>query len=233
MREEEKLLSGILFSPGMPELRAIKRIAHNLNNDYNATYEDETEKRAEILEQLLGEMGEGTFMQGPIYFHYGKHTKIGKRVFINFNFTVQDDALVTIGDDCNFGPNVTIVTPVHPLLACDRNMRPDGKGGTFDYEYARPITIEDNVWLASNVTVCGGVTIGHDTVIGAGSVVTKDVPPYTIVGGVPARPIRRRFSEEETQALLRLKWWDFPPDRIQKCIKTIQSGNLNALKNLI
>ena len=97
MREEEKLLSGILFSPGMPELRAIKRIAHNLNNDYNATYEDETEKRAEILEQLLGEMGEGTFMQGPIYFHYGKHTKIGKRVFINFNFTVQDDALVTIG----------------------------------------------------------------------------------------------------------------------------------------
>ena len=190
MREEEKLLSGILFSPGMPELRAIKRIAHNLNNDYNATYEDETEKRAEILEQLLGEMGEGTFMQGPIYFHYGKHTKIGKRVFINFNFTVQDDALVTIGDDCNFGPNVTIVTPVHPFLACDRNMRWAPDGTKFDYEYARPITIGDNVWLASNVVVCGGVTIGHDTVIGAGSVVTRDIPAGVLAAGNPCRVIR-------------------------------------------
>lgn len=120
MREEERLLSGIVFMPGAPELRAIKLATHNLNNDYNATYEDETEKRAEILHKMLGEMGEGTFLQGPIYFHYGKHTKIGKRVFINFNFTVQDDALVTIGDDCNFGPNVTIVTPVHPMLADER-----------------------------------------------------------------------------------------------------------------
>lgn len=90
----------------------------------------------------------------------------------------------------DYGINTEIVTPVHPMLACDRNMRPDGKGGMFDYEYARPITIEDNVWLASNVTVCGGVTIGHDTVIGAGSVVVKDIPAGVFAAGNPCRVIR-------------------------------------------
>ena len=97
MREEEKIAAGILFSPADPELVAIKLRTHNLNVDYNQTYEDETEKRQAILNEILGEAGEGLFIQGPITFHYGKHTKIGKRVFINFNLTIQDDAEVTIG----------------------------------------------------------------------------------------------------------------------------------------
>ena len=126
MREEEKIQAGILFCPGDEELRAIKLRTHNLNVDYNATYEDEVEKRADILHKILGEMGEGCFFQGPIYFHYGRHTKVGKNLFANFNFTVQDDAEVTIGNDCNFGPNVTIVTPMHPMLAQERN---DRRGG--------------------------------------------------------------------------------------------------------
>ena len=199
MREEEKLLSGILFSPGMPELRAIKRIAHNLNNDYNATYEDETEKRAEILEQLLGEMGEGTFMQGPIYFHYGKHTKIGKRVFINFNFTVQDDALVTIGDDCNFGPNVTIVTPVHPMLPDERRFIRDKDGVPRHMCYARPVNIGKDCWFGANVVVCPGVNIGDNCVIGAGSVVTRDIPANSFVAGNPCRVIRE-LTEADSMA---------------------------------
>lgn len=199
MREEEKLLSGILFSPGMPELRAIKRIAHNLNNDYNATYEDETEKRAKILEQLLGEMGEGTFMQGPIYFHYGKHTKIGKRVFINFNFTVQDDALVTIGDDCNFGPNVTIVTPVHPMLPDERRFIRDMDGVPRHMCYARPVNIGKDCWFGANVVVCPGVNIGDNCVIGAGSVVTRDIPANSFAAGNPCRVIRE-LTEADSMA---------------------------------
>ena len=95
-----------------------------------------------------------------------------------------------IGKQCFIGPNVTIVTPVHPFLACDRNMRWAPDGTKFDYEYARPITIGDNVWLASNVVVCGGVTIGHDTVIGAGSVVTRDIPAGVLAAGNPCRVIR-------------------------------------------
>ena len=190
MTEEEKIDAGVLFWPDAPELAAIKRRTHELNVDYNRTHEGETEKRQAILRQILGRMGEGVFIQGPIAFHYGKHTSIGKNVFANFNFTVQDDAKVTIGDECCFGPNVTIVTPVHPFLACDRNMRWAPDGTKFDYEYARPITIGDNVWLASNVVVCGGVTIGHDTVIGAGSVVTRDIPAGVLAAGNPCRVIR-------------------------------------------
>ena len=111
MTEEEKIDAGVLFWPDAPELAAIKRRIHELNVDYNMTHEGETEKRQAILRQILGRMGEGVFIQGPIAFHYGKHTSIGKNVFANFNFTVQDDAKVTIGDECCFGPNVTPPPP--------------------------------------------------------------------------------------------------------------------------
>ncbi len=128
MSPEEKIRAGVLFCPGEPELVAIKRKTHNLNVDYNQTHEDEVEKRAAILSEIIGEMGEGVRIQGPIAFHYGKHTKIGKNFFANFNFTVQDDGEVTIGDDCNFGPNVTIVTPVHPMVASERRLMRTGAG---------------------------------------------------------------------------------------------------------
>lgn len=131
MREEERILAGLLFSPADPELRRIKQKTHNLNIDYNQTHEDEMEKRAAILREMLGELGEGCFFQGPIHFHYGIHTKIGKGLFANFNLTVQDDCSVTIGDYCQFGPNVTIVTPIHPMLAEERYelMTPSGPPG--------------------------------------------------------------------------------------------------------
>lgn len=133
MNEEEKIMAGILFCPGDPMLRAMKLKTHKLNVDYNGTHEDETEKRAAILSEIIGEFGEGGFIQGPIAFHYGKHTKIGKRFFGNFNLTIQDDAEVTIGDNCNFGPNVTIVTPIHPMLPDERRemMNADGEKSVF------------------------------------------------------------------------------------------------------
>ncbi len=125
MKEEEKIFAGQFFCPGHPDLKAIKLRCHNLCSAYNATLEDETEKRNAIVHQIFGDFGEGSFVQGPIQIHYGTHTHIGKSFFGNFNLTIQDDAPVTIGDRCNFGPNVTIVTPVHPMLPDERQQMRD------------------------------------------------------------------------------------------------------------
>lgn len=190
MSPEEKIRAGVLFCPGEPELVAIKRKTHNLNVDYNQTHEDEVEKRAAILSEIIGEMGEGVRIQGPIAFHYGKHTKIGKNFFANFNFTVQDDGEVTIGDECNFGPNVTIVTPVHPMVASERRLMRTGAGEEKRLCYAKPVHIGNDCWFGANVTVCPGVTIGDGCVIGAGSVVTRDIPANSFAAGVPCRVIR-------------------------------------------
>lgn len=190
MREEEKIKAGVLFCPGDPELVAIKRRTHDLNVDYNQTHEGEVEKRAAILAEIIGEMGEGVRIQGPIAFHYGKHTKIGAGFFANFNFTVQDDGEVTIGDHCNFGPNVTIVTPVHPMVAKERRAIRTAAGEEKHMCYAKPVHIGNDCWLGANVTVCPGVTIGDGCVIGAGSVVTRDIPPNSFAAGVPCRVVR-------------------------------------------
>lgn len=189
-QEEKKIAAGVLFCPGDPELKAIKLRTHNLNVEYNQTFEDETEKRSRILHEIVGELGEGSFIQGPIYFHYGIHTKIGKRFFGNFNLTIQDDAEVTIGDNCNFGPGVTIVTPIHPMVASERNAMLDKDGNVKRYCYAKPVHVGNNCWFGANVVVCPGVTIGDDCVIGAGSVVTRDIPPRSFAAGNPCRVIR-------------------------------------------
>ena len=190
MREEEKIFAVFLFAPGKEELQAKKRRTHNLNRDYNQTREEETEKRNAIIREIVGEIGEGFFFQGPIYFHYGCHTKIGKNLFANFNFTVQDDTWVTIGDRCNFGPNVTIVTPIHPMIAEERREMMDKDGNVLRMCYAKPVTIGNDCWFGANVTVCPGVTIGNGCVIGAGSVVTRDIPDNSFAAGVPCRVIR-------------------------------------------
>ena len=190
MRGEEKIKEGILFCPGDPELKAIKLKTHKLNVDYNRTYEDEREKREEILAKMIGELGKGSFIQGPVFFHYGQHTKIGKHFFGNFNLTIQDDAEVTIGDHCDFGPNVTIVTPVHPMLAEERKEMVTAEGEKKRLCYAKPVHIGNNCWLGASVTVCPGVTIGDDCVIGAGSVVTRDIPSGCFAAGVPCKVIR-------------------------------------------
>lgn len=190
MHEEEKIMQGTLFCPADPELKAIKLRTHNLNLDYNKTYEDETEKRQSLLAQIVGELGEGSFLQGPIYFHYGSHTKIGKNFFGNFNLTIQDDTTVVIGDNCNFGPNITIVTPVHPLLPDERRQMCDAAGNRKHLCYAKPVQVGNDCWLGANVVVCPGVTIGNNCVIGAGSVVTRDIPDNSFAAGVPCKVIR-------------------------------------------
>lgn len=190
MTEEEKILTGKLFCPGDPVLKAIKLHTHNLCTKYNQTFEDETQIRQEILDGIFPKLGEGCFFQGPIYIHYGIHTTIGRRLFANFNLTIQDDCQVTIGDDCNFGPNVTIVTPLHPLLPEERREITLPDGTKKHMCWAKPVHIGSNCWLGANVTVCPGVTVGDNCVIGAGSVVTRDIPAGHLAAGVPCRILR-------------------------------------------
>ena len=195
--EEEKIFRGELFCPGNPELKAIKMRSHKLSAEYNQTFEDETEVRAQLAKLILAEFGEGSFMQGPVFFHYGNHTRIGKRNFFNYNLTIQDDAQVVIGSDNNFGPNMTIVTPVHPMLPGERRVMLDAAGNPKHLCYAKPVTIGNDCWFGANVVVCPGVTIGNNCVIGAGSVVTRDIPDNSFAAGTPCRVIRK-ISEADS-----------------------------------
>ena len=121
---------------------------------------------------------------------------------MNFNFTVQDDARVTIGDDCSFGPNVTIVTPLHPMLPEERRGMKCSDGETRFLCYAKPVTIGSDCWFGANVVVCPGVTIGEGCVIGAGSVVTRDIPARSFAAGVPARVIRPITEKDAIRSLV-------------------------------
>lgn len=190
------MCAGKLYDPSDKELAKMRLNAHKWSKDYNDTYEDEEEKRAEILKKLCPNLGKGTFLQGPVQFDYGVNFITGAYCYANFNLTVLDCAPVTLGNDVFIGPNCQLVPPIHPLLSEERKMRFKEDGSTYDIEYAKPIVIKDGCWLASGVTVCGGVTIGKNCVIGAGSVVTKDIPDDSFAAGNPCRVIRKITKED-------------------------------------
>lgn len=196
MTEKEKMLAGTLYCPEDAELKALRQTAHRLSMEYNLLAETEAEQREAILTELVPEHGKNVYLQGPVQFDYGVFTSIGENSYANFNFTVLDCAPVKIGKNVFMGPNVSLYTPVHPMHPDDRNPFPY-RDGIADLEAAKPITIEDNCWLAGNVTVCGGVTIGEGCVIGAGSVVTRDIPPRSFAAGVPCRVIRPITDEDK------------------------------------
>ena len=191
MTEHEKMLEGKLYDPfseGMPEERTR---AHYLCREYNNTFETESDKRNMILRELVPNIGENVYLQGPIFFDFGINTSIGDGSYANFNFTVLDEGRVTIGKSVFIGPNVSLLTPIHPLRWQDRNSFFNRETEQMtNLERTGPIIIEDNCWLGGNVTVCAGVTIGNGSVIGAGSVVTRDIPPDSFAAGVPCRVIR-------------------------------------------
>ena len=191
MTEHEKMLAGFVYDPfceGMPEERTE---AHRLCKLYNDTFDTDTERREAILDRLLPDRGEGVYLQGPVFFDFGTNIHIGRNSFANFNFTVMDEGRVDIGESVFIGPNVSLVTAIHPLRWQDRNsFLRRATGSVTNIERTGAIWIGNNCWIGAAVTVCPGVTIGEGCVIGAGAVVTKDIPPNTVAAGVPCRVIR-------------------------------------------
>jgi maltose O-acetyltransferase len=178
----ERMLAGDLYLGGDdPESARIGQRAVQLADAYHrAAVADEAAARP-LLEALVGTLGERAFVKPPLYVDYGENLHIGARTFINYNLTALDVVTITIGEDCQIGPNVQLLTPTHPLEPQPRRDH---------LEAAAPITIGDNVWLGGGVIVCPGVTIGSDSVIGAGAVVTRDIPAGVLAVGNPARVIR-------------------------------------------
>ena len=189
MNMRERALSGKLFDAHCEELTAIKHRAHNLCQDYNAAREDDP-ARQELIRQIVGGIGEGSYFQGPIQFNYGCNTTVGAHCYFNFNLTVLDDAPIVIGDHAMIAPNVSLMASSHPLLWQEREQLVYPDGHVSMSELAKGITIGDHVWIAAGCIVCGGVTIGDGAVIAAGSVVTKDIPAGYLAWGNPCRPVR-------------------------------------------
>jgi maltose O-acetyltransferase len=178
--EREKMLAGELYDPMDPTLVAGRNRARDLCQDLNATREADQDERRRILRELFAAGGETVWMQPPFFCDYGSNIELGERVFFNFNCVVLDVCLVRIGDFTLFGPNVQIYTPMHPMNAELRRRE----------EFGKPVEIGSDVWVGGGAIILPGVRIGSRTVIGAGSVVTRDLPDSVFAAGNPCRVIR-------------------------------------------
>jgi maltose O-acetyltransferase len=178
--EKEKMLAGELYDPLDAELVAARDRARDLCQDLNATRERDTELRRRILTQLFGRGGDTVWMQPPFFCDYGSNIFLGTRVFFNFNCVVLDVCRVTVGDFTLFGPAVQVYTATHPMNAELRRKQ----------EFAKPVEIGSDVWVGGGAIICPGVRIGSRAVIGAGSVVTRDIPDGVFAAGNPCRVIR-------------------------------------------
>ena len=177
----ERMLAGDLYLADDPDLARDSQRAMALLQRYNADQTADAATRARILGELLGAFGGESEIRPPLYCDYGYQIHIGARTFANFGLVALDVARITIGDDVQIGPNVQLLTATHPLEAEARRAK---------WESGAPIVIEDNVWLGGGAIVCPGVTIGANSVVGAGAVVTKSLPADVLAVGTPARVLR-------------------------------------------
>jgi maltose O-acetyltransferase len=181
MTEKEKMLAGELYDATDPQLAAERRRARDLLHGLNHSRDGQRELRLDVIRRLLGAAGEGVWIEPPFHCDYGSNIRLGDRVYFNFDCVVLDVARVTIGSDTMFGPAVQIYTATHPMAAAERRR---------GLEAGRPIVIGADVWVGGGAIILPGVTIGARSVIGAGSVVTADVPEGVFAAGNPCRVIR-------------------------------------------
>lgn len=179
--ERRKMLAGELYDPLDAELVVARERARNLCQALNATRESDHDDRRRLLNELFAQGGDTVWMQPPFFCDYGSNIELGQRVFFNFNCVVLDVCCVRIGDFTLFGPNVQIYTPMHPFDAMLRRKQ----------EFGKPVEIGSDVWVGGGAIILPGVRIGPRTVIGAGSVVTRDLPEDTFAAGNPCRIIRK------------------------------------------
>jgi maltose O-acetyltransferase len=176
--EKQKMLAGELYRAAGPELAADSLRADRLLRAYNGTGADEAERRSANLRELLGSMGQGVVVRPPFYCDYGYNVRLSRGVFANFGCVFLDVVDIEIGDGCQIGTSVQILTADHPRDPALRRQR---------LELGKPVGIGQNVWIGSGAIILRGVSVGDDAIIGAGSVVTRDVPPGMTVVGNPAR----------------------------------------------
>ena len=179
--EKEKMLAGDLYRADDPQLHAEALNGRQTARLYNQTSELEREQRAALLPQIFKAIGDNSHITPPLYVDYGRNITIGQNFYANYDTIMLDVAPITIGNNVMFGPRVSLLTPGHPI---DAEVRNSG------LEFGKPITIGDNVWLGGSVTVLPGVTIGDNTIVGAGAVVTKDLPANVVAVGNPAKVLR-------------------------------------------
>lgn len=179
--QRQRMLDGDLYIADDEDLAEDNRRAMGLLQAYNSNQAATAADRRRVLEELLGSFGPGSEIRPPFYCDYGYQIRIGARTFANFGLVALDVATITIGDDVQIGPNVQLLTPTHPVDAPLRRAK---------WESARPIVVSDNVWLGGGAIVLPGVSIGENTVVGAGAVVTADLPANVVAVGNPAR-VRR------------------------------------------
>ena len=193
MTLEERMLSGKLYDCADETLQARQRELNELVFDYNNTRPTDGTRHQTLLQQIFEDMGEGCYIEPPLHANWGSHTHLGNKVYANFNLTLVDDTHIYIGDNVMFGPNVTLCTAGHPI-------EPELRRQVYQYNF--PIHIEENVWIGAGVIVLPGVTIGKNSVIGAGSVVTRDIPENVVAMGTPCR-VARPISEWDREYYFR------------------------------
>lgn len=181
MNFKKVMFSGEIYNPDDGDILEEQRAYNELLFDLNQLRPTQIKQQEDKLKQLLASYGEGSYIQLPLHANWGCHTHFGKNCYANFNLTLVDDAPIYIGDDVMFGPNVTLSAGTHPI---------DPEARKKHLQYNHSITIADNVWIGANVVVMPGVTIGENSVIGAGSVVTRDIPANVVAVGSPCRVLR-------------------------------------------
>ena len=194
MKDSEKMHNGMLYNPGDEEILREQTICQELLYDFNQTRPSQGEKRQELLKKMFAEIVENCYIEPPLHANFGgRHIHFGKNIYANYNLTVVDDTHVYVGDYTMFGPNVTIATAGHPI---ETGLRQKG------YQYNIPVRIGKNCWIGAGVVLLPGVTVGDNTVIGAGSVVTRDIPANVVAVGNPCH-ILREIGEHDREYYFR------------------------------